>query len=170
MQADSLPAESQGKPKNTGLGSLSLLQWIFLTQKSNRVSCIAGGLFTNRHSHFPWLLGYDIVLGTFISIYLFFNWRIIALQNFVVFCQTSTWISHGREVQKGGVFVYLGTFIFFFLSNWITWQFFFFFFHFTYVLQIKLISTCVYMLSHFSHFRTVTCQAPLSMGFSRQEY
>ena len=23
-----------------------------------------------------------------------FNWRIIALQNFVVFCQTSTWISH----------------------------------------------------------------------------
>ena len=26
--------------------------------------------------------------------YLFFNWRIIALQNFAVFCQTSTWISH----------------------------------------------------------------------------
>ena len=25
---------------------------------------------------------------------LFFYWRIIALQNFVVFCQTSTWISH----------------------------------------------------------------------------
>ena len=25
---------------------------------------------------------------------LFFNWRIITLQNFVVFCQTSTWISH----------------------------------------------------------------------------
>ena len=24
----------------------------------------------------------------------FFNWRIIALQNFVVFCQTSIWISH----------------------------------------------------------------------------
>ena len=24
----------------------------------------------------------------------FFNWKIIALQNFVVFCQTSTWISH----------------------------------------------------------------------------
>ena len=24
----------------------------------------------------------------------FFNWRIIALQNFVVFCQRSTWISH----------------------------------------------------------------------------
>ena len=27
-------------------------------------------------------------------IYLFTYWRIIALQNFVVFCQTSTWISH----------------------------------------------------------------------------
>ena len=35
MQADSLPAEPQGKPKNTRVGSLSLLQWIFLTQESN---------------------------------------------------------------------------------------------------------------------------------------
>ena len=30
----------------------------------------------------------------FFLINLFFNWRIIALQNFVVFCQTLTWISH----------------------------------------------------------------------------
>ena len=29
LQADSLPAEPQGKPKNTGGGSLSLLQHIF---------------------------------------------------------------------------------------------------------------------------------------------
>ena len=36
LQADSLPAEPQGKPKNTGVGSLSLLQWIFLTQESNQ--------------------------------------------------------------------------------------------------------------------------------------
>ena len=35
LQADSLPAEPQGKPKNTGVGSLSLLQGIFLTQESN---------------------------------------------------------------------------------------------------------------------------------------
>ena len=34
LQADSLPAEPQGKPKNTGMGSLSLLQQIFLTQES----------------------------------------------------------------------------------------------------------------------------------------
>ena len=33
---DSLPAEPPGKPKNTGVGSLSLLQQIFPTQESNR--------------------------------------------------------------------------------------------------------------------------------------
>ena len=33
--ADSLLAEPSGKPKNTGVGSLWLLQWIFLTQESN---------------------------------------------------------------------------------------------------------------------------------------
>ena len=32
---DSLPAETQGKPENTGVGSLSLLQRIFPTQESN---------------------------------------------------------------------------------------------------------------------------------------
>ena len=36
LQANSLPAEPQGKPKNGGVGSLSLLQGIFLTQESNR--------------------------------------------------------------------------------------------------------------------------------------
>ena len=35
-QVGSLPAEPQGKPKNTGVGSLSLLQRIFPTQESNR--------------------------------------------------------------------------------------------------------------------------------------
>ena len=35
LQADSLPAEPQGKPKNTGVGSLSLLQQIFPMQESN---------------------------------------------------------------------------------------------------------------------------------------
>ena len=34
-QADSLPAEPQGKPKNTGVYSLSLLQEIFPTKGSN---------------------------------------------------------------------------------------------------------------------------------------
>ena len=36
LQVDSLPAKPAGKPKNTGVGSLSLLQQIFLTQESNR--------------------------------------------------------------------------------------------------------------------------------------
>ena len=35
LQVDSLPAEPLGKPKNTGVSSLSLSQWNFLTQKSN---------------------------------------------------------------------------------------------------------------------------------------
>ena len=35
LQADSLLSESPGKPKNTGMGSLSLLQGIFQTQGSN---------------------------------------------------------------------------------------------------------------------------------------
>ena len=36
LRADSLPAELPGKPKKTGVGSLSLLQGIFRTQESNR--------------------------------------------------------------------------------------------------------------------------------------
>ena len=45
LQADSLPAEPQGKPKNTGVGRLFLLQQIFFTQESN------GGLL-----HCRWIL------------------------------------------------------------------------------------------------------------------
>ena len=36
LHMDSLTAEPPGKPKNTGVDSLSLLQWIFLTQESNQ--------------------------------------------------------------------------------------------------------------------------------------
>ena len=36
LPADSLPAKPQGKPKNTGVGSLSLLQWIYPTQELNQ--------------------------------------------------------------------------------------------------------------------------------------
>ena len=35
LRGDSLPAEPPGKPKNTGVGSLSLPQGIFLTQESH---------------------------------------------------------------------------------------------------------------------------------------
>ena len=47
LQEDSLPVESPGKSKNTGVGSLSLLQGNFLTQELNCVSSIAGRFFTN---------------------------------------------------------------------------------------------------------------------------
>ena len=45
LQVDSLPAEPQGKTKNIGVGSLSLLQQIFPAQESN------WGLL-----HFRWIL------------------------------------------------------------------------------------------------------------------
>ena len=35
LQADSLPAQPQGKSKNTGVGSLALLQGFFPTQELN---------------------------------------------------------------------------------------------------------------------------------------
>ena len=34
------------------------------------------------------------VVALFLKKLLYFYWRIIALQNFAIFCQTSTWISH----------------------------------------------------------------------------
>ena len=37
LQADSLPSEPLGKPKNTGVSSRSLLQWIVPTQELNWV-------------------------------------------------------------------------------------------------------------------------------------
>jgi len=36
VQADSLPPEPPGKPQNTGVGSLFLLEHIFLTQELNQ--------------------------------------------------------------------------------------------------------------------------------------
>ena len=47
LQVDSLPAQAQGKPKNIGVGSLTLLKQISPTQELTGVSCIAGGFFTN---------------------------------------------------------------------------------------------------------------------------
>ena len=46
LQVDSLPSESPGKPKNTGVGSLSLLQEIF-PRNWTGVSCIADEFFTS---------------------------------------------------------------------------------------------------------------------------
>ena len=51
LQADSLPAEPPGKPKNTGVGGLSLLQQIFPTQGLKR------GLL--HHRRILYQLGYQ---------------------------------------------------------------------------------------------------------------
>ena len=36
LQAEALTSEPPGKPKNTGVGSLSLLQWNFLAKELNQ--------------------------------------------------------------------------------------------------------------------------------------
>ena len=46
LQADSFLSEPQGKPKNTGVGTLSLLQGIFPTRELNR-----GLLYCRRILH-----------------------------------------------------------------------------------------------------------------------
>ena len=61
LQVNSLPAEPPGKPKNIGVGNLSLLQRIFLTQELNP-----------RLQHCGWFLyqlsyqGYHMVTFSFI--------------------------------------------------------------------------------------------------------
>ena len=62
LLVDSLPAEPQGKSKNTRVGSLSFLQQIFLTQELNQ------GLL-----HCRWILyqlSYQLFLYTVFSFYL----------------------------------------------------------------------------------------------------
>ena len=62
LQADSLLSELPGKLKNTGVGSLSLLQGIFLTQESNQ------GLL-----HCRWILYQLSYQGSPATIYLTLN-------------------------------------------------------------------------------------------------
>ena len=51
----------------------------------------------------PCIAGRFFFFFFFLPLYLFFNWRIIDLQNFVVFCQTWTRISH-RYTRAGEFF------------------------------------------------------------------
>ena len=68
LQAGSLPAEPQGKPKNTGVGSLSLLQRIFPTQESNwGLLCCRWILYQLSHQGSPRILervGYPFSSGS----------------------------------------------------------------------------------------------------------
>ena len=66
--AGSLPSELPGQPKNTGVGSLSLLQSIFLTQELNH------GLLHCRQ--IPYQLSYQgspMHLYTYINIFIFYD-------------------------------------------------------------------------------------------------
>ena len=69
LQADSLPSELPGKPKNTAEDSLSLLQGIFLTRNRTRVSWIAGGFFISlvtREAH-KWSIRSDHISRSVVS-------------------------------------------------------------------------------------------------------
>ena len=74
LQANSLPAEPQGKPKNTGVGSLSRLQGIFPTQESN-----PGFL------HWRQILYQMSYQGMQICVYTYIIWN-TSLKKFSFFC------------------------------------------------------------------------------------
>ena len=72
--------------------------WIFYASNDNSVLlCLlcCSGYFSCGHWELFWVGSFVLWRTPFLLfLNLFFDWRIIALQNFVVFCQTSTWISH----------------------------------------------------------------------------
>ena len=57
---DSLPSEPPRKPKNTGVGSLSLLQGSSRPRNRTRVSYIAGGVSTSRATQEALIKAYSI--------------------------------------------------------------------------------------------------------------
>ena len=69
LQPDSLPAELPGKPKNTGVGSLSLLQLISLTEESNR------GLLHCRWTYNTCLIA---LCYTYFCAWLCYHWLLIS--------------------------------------------------------------------------------------------
>ena len=95
LQADSWPAESLGKPKKTGVGSLSLLQWIFPIQEWTGILLhCRRTLYHLSYQGNPWYFGqmkYVVMTGSIRFTkgcsYLFFKWRIVALQGCIGFCQ-----------------------------------------------------------------------------------
>jgi len=70
LQADSLPAEPQRKPKNTGVGSLSLLQGIFPTQGLNpSLSHCRRILYQLSHKGSPITAGFFFITFKFYLIF-----------------------------------------------------------------------------------------------------
>ena len=68
VQVDSLPAESQEKPENTGVDSLPLLQGIFPIQESNRgLSLCRWVLYQLSYQGSPKVEEPEIKLPTFVG-------------------------------------------------------------------------------------------------------
>ena len=66
LQADSLPTEPQGKPRNTGVDSLSVSSGSFPPRNRTRVSCITDRFFNNlaiREAHLCWVFLYFHLIG-----------------------------------------------------------------------------------------------------------
>ena len=57
LQADSLPVDPQGKPKNIGVDSLALLQQIFPSQELNRGLLHCRRILYQGNPHFHWEYG-----------------------------------------------------------------------------------------------------------------
>ena len=93
LHAGSLPSELQGKPKNTGVGSLSLLQWIQGTGTGTNHSVL--GL-----NHIPstslislkkfFLSEYYFVLLVLLSLFLFDTGRHLRFEQQSCHCHTTT--------------------------------------------------------------------------------
>ena len=108
--------------------------------------------------------GYYFFFGPFWWLFLFFNfflfiyfisWRIITSQHFSGFCHTLSWISHGVTC----IFLKLFTYVFMF--------------HllvFIYIYSVCVSISCSVVSDSFMTPWTAAHQAPLSIGFPRQEY
>ena len=111
LQVDSLPAEPPGKPKNTRVGSLSLLQWIFRPRNWTGISCIAGGFFTN------WAIR-EALSYLYIDLFCFdcFIWK-PGLHNWVTLAQEFCYFKSSLHFKKHlGLFLHTFSQINFFIS------------------------------------------------------
>ena len=100
MQADSIPAEPQGKAKNTGVGSLSLLQGILPTQELNR------GLLHCRQILYQ--LSYGGKLTPFnLDYFAFYNWVVVGDLGSVPELGRSPGEGKGYLLQKCFFFLYI---------------------------------------------------------------
>ena len=79
LQTDSFQSEPPGKPKNTGVGSLFLLQGNFLTQESNRGLLHCSGFFTSWATRkVLFIYNWDHSVCVCVCVYCFVTEQVIA--------------------------------------------------------------------------------------------